>query len=265
MRASSAGMLEMYRGSRLLNWLIDDRGQLLFSYYTLYLHFTPDDGGLSPTRLKTICKDLDICSAGRAAAMLHLMRRARYIESDTNVADRRRRQLLATPAFIEMFRQRWRLHFAAMAPLFSDGEDLRYALEDPAFFRTFVMTMESVFRGGFRFTTDPQLRRVVDRNAGIMIMASLIAGGAADDTVPPSRPVPLSVSALAKRFSVSRAHVVGLLDDAASAELLTRSQAEQTYVTVLPRLAHELQNFFAQLFLCFSACARVALKVTAAE
>ena len=269
MRASAAGMLAMYRGGRLVNWLIDDRGQLLFSYYALYLHFTREAGdptsGLTPTRLKSICTERGICSAGRVTAMLHLLRWAGFITPDTNIADRRRRPFLATPRFVELLHARWRLHFAAMAPLLPDGEDLRHALDDPAFLRAFVIAMESAFRTGFRFTNDPQLHRIIDRNAGILIMASLVAGGAADDTVPPSHPVPVSVSALARCFAVSRVHVMGLLDEAAAAGVLMRGQAEQNHVLVLPPLADELRDFFARMFLCFAACARVALKELSTE
>jgi hypothetical protein len=46
-----------------------------------------------------------------------------------------------------------------------------------------------------------------DRNAGMMILFSLVESGAPGDTVPPRQPVKLSLSSASRRFGVSRAHV----------------------------------------------------------
>ena len=130
MRASATGIVAMHegKGSHLLNWLMDDRGRLLFGYIALYLHFVRDpadpSSGLTPTRMKELCAEQDICSAGRATAMLSLMRFAGYLALDESVADRRQRPLLATPKLIALIVQRLHLHFSAMAPLLADGEML---------------------------------------------------------------------------------------------------------------------------------------------
>jgi hypothetical protein len=262
MRESAAGIASMYHGSRLSKWLMDDRGQLLFSYYVLYLHFTRDpadpNAGLTPTRMKSICKELDICGEGRAAAMLWLMRLAGYLAPDSALSDRRRRRLVPTPRLIELLKQRWHLHFAAMAPLFPDGEAMLRALDDPAFIGAFAVALAARFRAGFRFSDDPALLRLVEHNAGMMLFGTLVARGAADDTVPPARPVPMSISALARRFGASRVHVIKLLDDAAAANLIQRSQGEGNEITVLPRLAETLRNMFAAMYLYFADCTREA-------
>ena len=48
-----SGLVDLYQGSRLLDWLMDDRGRLVFGYLAFHLHFTrkADDpaSGLTPS------------------------------------------------------------------------------------------------------------------------------------------------------------------------------------------------------------------------
>lgn len=261
MRASAAGLVKLYQGSHLLNWLMDDRGRLLFGYFALYLHATRDpaepSSGLNPTRMRMLACDLGICSPGRALAMLSLMRFGGYLTPDTEVVDRRQRRLVATEKLIALFRERWRLHFAAMAPLFPDGAAMVAAIDDPAFIRGVIVAMVERFREGFRVTSHAKAMGLFgERNAGILICSYLIASGEADDTVPPSRPVPISIAALARRFAVSRPHVLKLIRAAEEQGLIARSGDR---VIFKPALADAARDFFATMFLYFAASAREAL------
>ena len=267
MRASAAGIVAMHdgKGSHLLNWLMDDRGRLLFGYCALYLHFGRDpadpSSGLTPTRMQELCAAQDICSRGRAGAMLSLMRFAGYLAADASVADRRQRPLLATPKLIALIVQRLRLHFTAMAPLLADGDALSRALDDPACFRRMVIAMAGRFLAGFRFLTHaPGLGLFAERNAGMLILASLLIAGESGDGMPPRGAVPISISALARRFSVSRPHVLKLIRDAEAEGYLGRIGAGGDRVVLQPRLAEAAQNFFAIMFLFFADCARQALR-----
>jgi hypothetical protein len=125
MRASAAGLVTLYQGGHLLNWLMDDRGRLLFAYLTLYLHFTRDPSdpasGLTPTRMKEGCSELGICSPGRAAAMLSVMRFAGYL-APSPARDRRVRGFVATDKLIALLVDRWRVHLAALAMVMPEGE-----------------------------------------------------------------------------------------------------------------------------------------------
>ena len=120
MRTSSVGLVAMYQGGHLLNWLMDDRGRLLFAYFALYLDASRDpadpSSGLTPTRMRTLVSEHSICSPGRATAMLSLMRFSGYLAPDVQAVDRRQRRLVATDKLRELLRKRWRLHFGAMAP-----------------------------------------------------------------------------------------------------------------------------------------------------
>jgi hypothetical protein len=243
---------------------MDDRGRILFGYFAAYLHFSRDSrnsaSGLTPTNIQTLCKKFEICSPGRAAVMLSLMRFAGYLAPDTAVTDRRHRRLVATEKLFALLIERWRLHFTAMAPLLPDGKIICKALDDPAFVRAFINAMFVRFRPGFRFGLPVgELRLFGERNAGILILASIISAGAEDDTVPPSRPVPISIAALGRRFFVSRAHVLKLFREAETIGFIVRSGPDGNEVLIRPDLAGELQEFFADMFQFFADSARAAL------
>ncbi len=264
MRKSATGLADLYQGGHLLNWLMDDRARLLFGYLTLYLHFTRDSAdlasGLTPTRMKIMCVEQGICSPSRATVVLSLMRFGGYLAPDTS-SDGRQRRLVATDKLLDMLRARWRVHFAAMAPLMPDGEVLLAALGNPDFGPRLVVSMSMRFVSGFRFLTHAtDLGLFAERNAGMLIVASLLTGGEPDDAIPPRRPLPISISALARRFSVSRPHVIKMLRDAADDGLIERTGRHGDQVVIRQRLAEAAQNFFATMYLLFADCAREAMR-----
>ncbi len=263
-RLSLNGLVTLYQGSHLLNWLMDDRARLLFGYLSLYFDAIRDaddpTSGLTPTRMKAVCVEQQICSPGRATAMLSLMRFAGYLAPDAAVADRRHRPLVPTQKLIDLLRTRWRLHFAAMAPLFADGEAMLAAVDDPALLKPFVTAMGERFLAGFRVATHaPSLGLFSERNGGMMIFASLMTAGGEDDTMPPTRPVPISISALARRFAVSRTHVLKLIQDA-EADGTIRRQGDRIVIT--PQFADATRTFFATMYLFFADCARETMRAS---
>ena len=267
LRATASGLAAMYQGRHLLNWLMDDRGRLLFGYFALYLHFTRDaadpTSGLTPTRMKALCAELDVCSAGRAGAMLSLMRFSGYLAPDIQVVDRRQRRLVATEKLFTLLRARLRLYIGAMAPLFEDGAAMLAALDDPAVERAFVVAMVERFRAGFRLVhSAPALGLFGERNAGMLILMNLVASGAADDAVPPRRPTPISIAALARRYAVSRPHVLKLIRDASEQGFFERIGPDNSMVLFKPRLAEALENFFATVYLFMATCMREAMQVS---
>lgn len=263
MRTSAAGLVAMYEGSHLLNWLMDDRARLLFGYFALYLDFAYDPAtpgsGLTPTRMKELCVELDICSPGRAGAMLSLMRYGGYLAPAAEVTDRRRRRLTTTEKLSSLIERRIRLHFTAMAPLMPDGETLQRALDDPAFFRGLIIAMFRRFRAGVRLMREPAIGVFSERNAGLLILASLLTAGEDGDGVPPQRPVRFSISAPARRFKVSRTHVLKMIRDAEAEGLLERLGAEGERILIRPRLAEAAKDFFAAFYIFFADCAHEAL------
>jgi hypothetical protein len=132
-----------------------------------------------------------------------------------------------------------------------------FNLDDPEFVAAYVRITAEHFLAGFRFIdVAPDMELFIDRNAGLMVLFTILLAGKADDTVPPRRPVPLSISAIANRFGVSRPHVRALLRDAEEGGLIRRDDAG--HVAVLPRLAEAAESFIAVALLFVAMCAREA-------
>jgi DNA-binding MarR family transcriptional regulator len=157
-------------------------------------------------------------------------------------------------------RQRWSAMFAAVALVLPDGAAAVDALARDDFVGAVVRRGMDHYRTGVRLLRfAPELRVFAERNAGLMILFSLVIAADPDDTIPPTRPVRVSISELARRFSVSRVHVGRLLRDAEAEGLIERAGNTQDAITLLPPLTRALRQSTALVFLFFAHCARAAL------
>jgi len=263
MRASAQCAVDLYRSDRLLNALMNDRARALFTYVALYLHYggdEPDGQGLSVGAMKQLCVRLGLCSRGRCEAMLVAMRAGGMLAAVPS-PDRRRRLLAPTAKLLALHRTRWAMHFMAMSAAIAQAPTYRTALDDPRFIKLFVRELGRRFIAGTRILdAAPDLGQIAERNAGMMILYSLALAGSVNDAFPPLRPVPLSISALATRFSVSRKHVLMLLRDAEAQQLLVRGGPANNEITFRPRGRQALEMMFASLFVYMAECAEVALQ-----
>jgi hypothetical protein len=265
MRAVLTANVRLYRGNRILNYVGWDRGRLVVAMLAIYLHVSRRPGdptsGLTAQSLKSLCVEQDVCSPGRARAMLSIMRLFGYVAAAPE-GDRRYKLLVPTDLLMDSVRQRWSAMFTAVALVLPEGAAAVAALARDDFLGAVVRRGVDQYRTGVRLLQfAPELKVFAERNAGLMILFSLvIAGDPADDTMPPTRAVRVSISELARRFSVSRVHVGRLLRDAAEAEgLIERTGSAQDAITLLPPLARGLRHSTALAFLFFAHCARAAL------
>jgi hypothetical protein len=253
------GMTAIYRGNRLLNMVINDRGRMLIAYLALYLHdqAAPDGrgSGFSVGELKAVCAASGIASPGRTGAMLAVMRMAGYIASASAPSDRRRHILVPTERLRLAHRERWERVAAALREVIPEAA-AAFAPHDPEFEAAYVRHTTDYFLAGFRIVAlSPELHLFADRNAGMMILFSMILAGEANDAIPPTRPVQISISALAQRFGVSRVHVRTLLRDAEAAGLIERTSERGGHIVIRPRLAEAAKTFCASAFLFTAHCA----------
>ena len=258
--AGISHLVEMYRGNRAISQVLNDRGRVAFGLLVLYLHYSRDAGGLTASRLKTVCSETGLCSPGRATALLSLMRFAGYIASAPHPLDRRIRVLVPTERLISDHRERLRGEIAALALLLPEGQIGLTHIEDPQFIAEMACCFGEAFRSGFRLLDcAPELFQLADRNAGLVILMSLLLARESGDTIPPQRPVAISISELSRRFGVSRPHVLKLLRDANAEGFIQIAAAEPQRVLVLPALGETLQNFFAAVQLIIAYCIRTSL------
>ncbi|MEJ8571044.1 hypothetical protein [Microbaculum marinum] len=258
------GLVGHFRGNRIVNRVLNDRGRILMGLLILDLHFNGEaDGGLTATRLKQVCAETGVCSPGRVTAMLGIMRLFDFI-TDRPGPDRRVRRLVPTGRLLAVHRERWRHFFEALSLLGHDGAAAQDRLDDPAFVAPLLGAMAGMFRGGMRVTDYvPELAPIVRRDGGLMIVLSIALAGEAG-RADAAGPVDLTISAMAKRFAVSRGHVLSVLRDAEQQGLITRTGPRGEGISATPALRDTVDRFAAAALLIHVASVRAALSGFAA-
>lgn len=264
MRASVESLIALHRRNRVMGWLLSERPLALIGHAVIYLHFDRrGDGaqtGLTSSRFRTFCTSNRVCSAGRASAILAFLRLTGHIEAVPHPGDRRVTQLRPSEKLMEIARARLERQFEAISLIRPDMTPSIAALGDPDFETVLFRNLGTWFVSGSRLLDRaPGLRLFAERDAGMLILWSLMLAGEAGDGPVPVKPVPISISALAKQFQVSRTHVLRLLRDAEAAGLLTRGCAKAETITISPDLAEDMQNLQAGLFQLLATCAADAL------
>jgi DNA-binding MarR family transcriptional regulator len=263
-RQMMSGIIGIYQGNRLLNQVMNDRGRVVFGILALHLHYARRPGdpanGLTTSRMKSLCAETGLCSPGRAAAMLLLMRYAGYLTPAESEADRRTRLLVPTERMINSQRERIRCHFDAMALLMQEGADGLALLPREDFIAAMAHRFGEAFCSGFRILdSSPILYPLAERNAGMMILFSLFLATPPDEASLSAHSVPISISALSRRFGVSRPHVLKLIRDAEALGFVRR-RGESEQVVILPPLLNAMQDFVATMFLFLGQCVRKSLE-----
>jgi hypothetical protein len=261
-RTAAAGYIALWQGNRLLNTLVTDRIRLLISMFAVHLHWLSRPGdphsGLTVSRMTMLCNEQRFCSPGRAKTTLMLMRIFGYLTPASNETDRRLRRLVPTEHLMSLHRARIQRQLEAIVVVLPEQARALSAVSRPGFATFYICRFCEKFLAGFRFVDRaPDMRHFVDRNAGLMILCSMMLSGETEDTFPPTLPVAISSSALARRFGVSRAHVRRLLLDAENQGLLERQEGDR--IRFLPRLAKAMNDFMAANFLLAADCAQGAL------
>ncbi|HEX4505205.1 MAG TPA: hypothetical protein VH722_05695 [Alphaproteobacteria bacterium] len=239
MQTTAAAMIGLYRGQWVLNRLVSDRGRFIPGLMILDLHFTVGGGtGFTTAQLRRDAATLGVCSPGRVNALLASLRLLGFLKP-VEADDRRMRRLAPTERFLDLHRDRWGRLFEALALIDADGEAGRLALNNDAFLGAFAHVLVANYRSGARMSDFvPELRRTAERDAGLTMLFSLMTGTAVGQSV--------SISSLARRFLVSRAHVLTVLREAEEAGLA--ASAGSGYGAG-PALPGALRRFFAIMYL----------------
>lgn len=266
--AFATSLIDLYEGNTLLNALLCDRGRVLVGFFVLYLDVLPLPGtaarGATLGAVQALCRQTRLCSAGRAASVLAAMRFGGYVVPEQDSRDHRRRILVPARRLIEAHHQHWVRQFEAMSPVFPEAALVPARLETGSFRTAFLRRLGTYFLAGFRVLDHaPILTGLAESNAGLLILSSLALRQLTGEASP-GEPAPISVSALARRFCVSRAHVRNMLSLAEQAGLLIHAPGSE-HVTVRPALTEALIHFYGVLFMLFGRCAAGALHEDAAR
>ena len=255
-------LIDIYEGNALLNTLLCDRGRVLIGFFLLYFEVLPSPGtnelGATLSAVQALCRRIQLCSPGRTASVLAVMRFGGYIVPRTDPADHRRRILVPTHKLVAAHQQQWVRQFEAMAPVFPGATLVPARLENRAFRTAFLHRLGTYLLAGFRVLDHaPVLMQLAESNAGLLMMSSLVLRQLTNDGTLGGA-VPISISALSRRFCVSRAHVRNMLAISEAAGLLAHVPGSGS-VFVLPALTEAIIQFYAVLFILFDRCAAGAL------
>jgi AraC-like DNA-binding protein len=252
LRGLAANALDLYRRRPILNLIMNDRGRMAVSHIALHLHYSADPAdpgsGLTTNRFKQVCAEAGLGSPGRAVAILALMRFAGLVVPVPGSHRGQRRRLVPTEAFLALQRDRLRQGFAALSQVRPEGTTGLAMLGSDDFLARFMRALGEELQSRRRpILFAPRMAYFLERNAGVMILLTLLLSGSADDTVPPTGPLAVSLAGLARRFSVSRTHVTRLFLDAEAEGLLQRDAADRTLYRMTPALRETVTNFVAAL------------------
>jgi hypothetical protein len=252
--------VDFYQGNWIANRVLNDRARFLVTQLCIHLHYTrrPEEpsSGLTATRLRDICIAGKICSAGRAEAMLLMMRAGGYLLRETVAEDKRVRRYVPTEKLVGQVRERQRGVLRAVDMLQAEPRLVAALESDPQFHPRFVSNMAESFIAGFRiYHFVPELDRIFDRDAGLIMMMSVFLTDPAYREFVPEQNV--SVFGLARRFSVSRAHVRAVLGDAEQIGLIQRGE---DVAQPLPPLVEAMEKLLATGFAYAASCAERALQ-----
>jgi hypothetical protein len=256
--------IEFYQGRWLADRVLNDRARFGMATLIMFLHFNyrpgMADSGLTAARLREICVGAGVCSGGRVESMLLMMRAGGFLERAAE-SDRHVRRDVPTAKLIALHRERHRQILSALDILRGQSNHLVRICGGPedGSYRHFIIAMGRAFLAGYRVVDSaPELRKIVDRDAGLPLMMCVLLASPDYAALVPEEMRPVSVAGLARRFSVTRIHVRSVLRDAESSGLLIR-HGDTEPVTALPALIGAMENFFASAFVMGESCAHIAL------
>jgi hypothetical protein len=238
--------------------LMVDNSAVLLAAVALYLDAT---GGLTHRRLRDLVGIKGILSGGRISALLLRMQMIGYLRAAPH-APGGQKVYRPSERMAAAFKARIRLELESVVIM---APDLAYALErydEPDGLAAFMGILG-------KYAVDAAKRprvellgflEIANRRAGGSTMNALVVAAAEEaGHFPAAGPVRVSISALARRFRVSRAHILKLLRQAEACCYFTRGDAEGHGV-VHPSLADAFAIYLAGCYVGFAVCAELAAR-----
>jgi hypothetical protein len=260
--SSMHGSIEIHQGGRLANWILGDRARAAFGHSVVYLHAIsrPDDPRLTPANVKELAVATGLCSAGRAAAMLALMRVAGFLAQTPPTGDRRVRRLVPTEKLMTMQRTRLQRQFEAMAMIMPSAQQALPLFGRAEFELGLARAIGDAFVSGTRMLAHaPDLQPLADRSAGMVVLFSLLLASHEAGAFVVNRRTALSIAALARQFRVSRSQILRVLREAEARNLIAGTGTSYENVVVLPKLKQDILALVATAFLFLADAADRAI------
>ncbi|WP_341989461.1 hypothetical protein [Azorhizobium sp. AG788] len=270
LRRYAMSMLRMYRGTPVLNKIINEQGRFLISSLALQLHLHRDPAvpgdGLTLSRLRELCAEHKVASTGRVTAFLALMRFAGFLAPAAGIADRRAKVLVPTARMMGHVRLFTVIQMQALDAL-DPGADHGQRLDrDPEFLEAFHRAAGGYFLRGCRLPDAfPELEVFTAADAGYMVLMTLFLqlpteGGRAVPAV-----VDLPHGPAASRFGVSRSHMANLMRAAQAKGFLTAQGSGGRGLQIDASLITLVERWFAAQMALMAQSAKEAIEDAARE
>ncbi len=200
-RLLCANMLALAVTNSGLRAVFKDAGRYVAAMWAFHLDETE---GLTLARLKEVCGRSALLSPGRARALLQFLQHLGYAERLPGPPR------AAAWRLTDAFRRDWALQLRASLEagrVLEPEMGLILDAKDEAALWTYGrLHAEGLFQAATDAPLPPPLAAFMHAHAGNQILWTLLASGEGG-AFPPALAGPISVSALARRFSVSRIHV----------------------------------------------------------
>lgn len=221
MRHSVTRSTAYYDAAPVMHRNLKDVSRFLLGVVALYLDAT---GGLTHRRLRELSGQTGIISTGAATALLLRLRLIGYVAPAETLPNGAIRLYRPTAAMITAFRERLRIELEAAVMLDPRIAPVIERLDEPEVFPHLMAAMgaDSINAARHPRPDAISIDRLSMRSAGMLIMFQLIREADRGEAFPPTGETHVSVSNLARRYEVSRSHVLTVLRDAEEMGLIAR-------------------------------------------
>jgi hypothetical protein len=232
-----------------------DISSMIFGVFVLYLDAR---GGLTPTGIRELCKELGVASFGRGTAIMLHLRMNGLIRLDESATHRRKRYV-PTDEMKAWMVEGLRSELLAFANIEPEARRAADCLSDPEALKVYLLALGTALNNLLRRPNQTALTHFAERNRGFIILWDILHSAAETDVYPPKGPLRMSLYGLARKYNVSRSHVFNLLRDAETKGLVTRNSDTQTGM-LCEKLRETLSYYHASCFLGYAMCAHRMLQ-----
>ncbi len=251
-RALDRNMLDAPIGDQALDAIFKDAGRYVAAMWAICLHVS---GGLTLPRLKRAGAESGFLSAGRARDLLNYLQHLDYIQVVAPAGASTPAVYEPTPTLLLAWRRHLSVALEAACVAEPAARTVLDRFDEPDVWMSFARAHgESLLAVSSGAGASPYERVFLHRLAGSQIVFTLIMSGDGAE-FPPQGPLPFSMSAAARRFGVSRAHVGRMFQDARN-EGLVRQTPEGGLVLEEGTRAFLRYLYAAQLVHLLHAAAR---------
>lgn len=262
MRSSVQGAVAYYDAAPTMHRNVKDVGRFMLGVLALYLDAT---GGLTHRRLRELSGKSGILSAGTATAVLLRLQLIGYV-TRTDAANGHSRPYVPTPAMEAAFKGRMRIEFEALTHLTGETAEMLARFDEPEVFAMLMAMMgdQSMMAAGSPNPDIEAFNQLAMRSAGLLILFEVMCQADTGGAFPPIAEVELSVAAIARRYEVSRSHVLSVLRDIERAGWIRKGARDGAWI-LTSALQADIRTFYGITYLGLIRATEMAWERLAAK